>query len=57
MPNSEAGRSRVLVIEDNKADQAVLRRTLAAYDLTFVESGEAGLELLGAELFDLVLLV
>ncbi len=56
MPSQEAGRNRVLVIEDNKADQAVFRRTLSAYDLIFVESGESGLDRLAAEPFDLVLL-
>lgn len=56
MPSQEAGRSHVLVIEDNKADQAVLRRSLGAYNLTFVESGEAGLQRLSSEPFDLVLL-
>ena len=50
------GRSRVLVIEDSKADQAVFRRTLNVHDLTFAETGEAGLELLDKQPFDLVLL-
>ena len=56
MPSPEAGRSRILVIEDSKADQELLQRTLTAFDLTFVESGEAGLLRLDAEPFDLVLL-
>ena len=56
MPSPDAGRSRVLVIEDSKADQSLLRRSLGAYDLTFVESGAAGLDLLDSAPFDLVLL-
>ena len=44
------------MIEDDKADQAVFRRSLSAFDLTFVETGEAGLDRLGSEPFDLVLL-
>ena len=56
MSNPSAGRSRVLVIEDSKADQAVFRRTLNAHDLTFVETGEAGLKLLDEQPFDLILL-
>ena len=42
MGDQEAGRSRVLVIEDSKADQAVYRRTLHEFDLEFAESGESG---------------
>ena len=56
MPSQEAGRSRVLIIEDSKADQDVFRRTLGAYNLTFVESGEEGLRRVDVEPFDLVLL-
>ncbi len=56
MPSQESERSRVLVIEDNKADQDVFRRTLNAFDLTFVDSGEAGLRRIDLEPFDLVLL-
>ena len=56
MPSQEARRSRVLIIEDSKADQDVFRRTLSAYDLTFAESGEEGLRRVDLEPFDLVLL-
>ncbi len=56
MASRDAGRSRVLIIEDSRADQAILRRTLGAFDLTIVESGEEGLRRLAAEPFDLVLL-
>ena len=55
MPSQDAGRSRVLIIEDNKADQDLFRRTLSAFDLTFVDSGEEGLRRIEAEPFDLVL--
>ncbi len=50
------GRSRVLVIEDSKADQSVYRRTLHEFDLSFADSGESGLARIAAEPFDLVVL-
>ena len=56
MPSQDVGRSRVLIIEDSKADQELLRRGLRAFDLTFAESGEEGLLLIEAEPFDLILL-
>ena len=56
MIDHEAGRSRVLVIEDSKADQSVYRRTLHEFDLEFADSGEAGLDLLARAEFDLVVL-
>ena len=55
MPGQDAGRSRVLIIEDSPADQEVFRRTLSAFDLAFVESGEEGLQRIDAEPFDLIL--
>ena len=57
MIEHEAGPpSRVLVIEDSKADQSVYRRTLHEFDVTFADSGELGLERLASERFDLVVL-
>ncbi len=56
MIDPEAARSRVLVIEDSKADQSVYRRTLHEFDLVFADSGEKGLQQLTAEPFDLVVL-
>jgi two-component system, NtrC family, sensor kinase len=56
MIDHEAGRSRVLVIEDSKADQLVYRRTLHEFDLVFADSGEIGLERLAEDRFDLVVL-
>ena len=56
MIDHEAGRSRVLVIEDSKADQSVYRRTLREFDLEFADSGESGLERLASGAFDLVVL-
>ena len=56
MIEREGGPSRVLVIEDSKADQSVYRRTLHEFDLTFADSGESGLERLAREPFDLVVL-
>ena len=56
MPSQDAGQSRVLIIEDSKADQDLLRRTLRAFDLTFADTGEEGLRLVEAESFDVVLL-
>ena len=56
MASRDAGRSRVLIIEDSRADQEILRRTLDAFDLTVVDSGEEGLRRLDVEPFDLVLL-
>ena len=50
------GRPRVLVIDDSPLDQAVYKRTLRDFELTFEGSGEAGLDRLAAEEFDLVLL-
>jgi len=55
MPSQDAGQSRVLIIEDSPADQEVFRRTLSAFDLAFVESGEEGLQRIDAEPFDLIL--
>ena len=56
MIDHEAGRSRVLVIEDSQADQSVYRRTLHEFDLEFANSGEAGLERLASDRFALVVL-
>ena len=56
MIDREAGPSRVLVIEDSQADQSVYRRTLRDFDLEFADSGEAGLERIARERFDLVVL-
>jgi two-component system NtrC family sensor kinase len=56
MIDHEAGRSRVLVIEDSKADQLVYRRTLHEFDLVFADSGEVGLDRLDHDRFDLVVL-
>ena len=55
MPSQDAGRSRVLIIEDSREDRDLLRRALPAYNLTFAGSGEEGLDLLGAGTFDAVL--
>jgi signal transduction histidine kinase len=52
----DAGQSRVLVIEDSKADQSVYRRTLHEFQLVFADNGERGLELLAETPFDLVVL-
>ncbi len=49
-------RSRLLVIEDNRPDQLIYKRTLADFDIVFADSGEAGLDLLDREPFDLVVL-
>jgi two-component system NtrC family sensor kinase len=56
MIDHEAGRRRVLVIEDSKADQSVYRRTLHEFDLEFADSGESGLLRLAGSPFDLVVL-
>jgi two-component system, NtrC family, sensor kinase len=56
MIDNEPGRRRILVIEDNKADQSVYRRTLQEFDLEFADSGEAGLERLACGSIDLVVL-
>jgi two-component system, NtrC family, response regulator PilR len=51
-------RARVLVVEDEEVVQALLERILAAegYAVEVVGTGEAALERLGRQLFDLVLL-
>ena len=56
MIDRDAGRSRVLVIEDSKADQSVYRRTLREFDLEFADSGESGLERVALGRIDLVVL-
>jgi two-component system, NtrC family, sensor kinase len=56
MTDNETERRRILVIEDNKADQSVYRRTLREFDLEFADSGESGLERLAKGSIDLVVL-
>jgi signal transduction histidine kinase len=56
MTDRQDGRSRVLVIEDSKPDQAAYRRTLHEFELEFADSGESGLERLGRGGVDLVVL-
>jgi signal transduction histidine kinase len=48
--------SRVLVVEDSKADQSIYRRTLHEFELEFADSGESGLERLTQGGLDLVVL-
>jgi two-component system, NtrC family, sensor kinase len=55
MVDQEAGPSRILVIEDSKADQSVYRRTLQGFDLEFADSGESGLDRLARGRFVLVI--
>lgn len=54
--SSATSRRRVLIVEDNEDLRNYLRRTLAAhYDVLTAEDGEAGLEMAGRELPDVVL--
>lgn len=56
MPPDDAQPPRLLVIEDSPTDQRIFRLTLRDFNLQFAGTGEAGLELLGREIFDLVVL-
>ncbi len=56
MTDHDAGRSRILVIEDSPADRSIYRRTLHEFDLAFADSGESGLDRIAREAFDLVIL-
>ena len=56
MPPDDAQPPRLLVIEDSPTDRRIFRRALRDFNLQFAGTGEAGLELLGREKFDLVVL-
>jgi two-component system NtrC family sensor kinase len=53
---SDMSSSRILIIDDSKGDQSIYQRTLHDFELVFADSGEAGLERLEREWFDLVIL-
>lgn len=48
--------SRILIIDDRPVDQPIYQRTLGEFELVFVDSGEAGIDRLDREWFDLVIL-
>jgi DNA-binding response OmpR family regulator len=48
--------ARLLVVDDNAASRRVIVRALVAYEVVEAETGEAALDILGRESFDVVLL-